>query len=93
MVGNWKMKKYILVFALLGFFATQPAAALVAGPARVIGTLKSFDTKKVVIESEEYRYEVPAEFVDTKNLKSGSKVEILLSLEQSDKVKAEKKKK
>jgi hypothetical protein len=46
----------------------------------------------VVIENEMNRYEVPRKFVSDKEVKTDNKVEILLSQEQVDKIKIQKKK-
>lgn len=66
--------------------------ALVAGPATVVGTIKSFDEKSVLVENDESKYEIPKDFVAEKNLKAGNKIKITLSQEQVDKLKIEKKK-
>lgn len=79
-----------MVFAV--FIQSPTAFALVAGPAKIVGAIKSFDTKVVIVENEDHRYEVPKDFVAEKNLKVGNEIEITLSQEQTDKVKIEKKK-
>lgn len=89
------MIKNILVTMAVAFAVltqSHPAFALVAGPAKVVGTIKSFDDKSVLVENEESKYEIPKDFVAEKNLKAGNKIEITLSQEQVDKVKIEKKK-
>ena len=88
------IKNIILVMAIALAVLTQAhsAFALVAGPAKVVGTVKSFDDKAVIVENEESKYEIPKDFVAEKNLKAGNKIEITLSQEQVDKVKIEKKK-
>jgi len=70
-------------------FAVQ---ALVAGPSKLEGTIKSFDENSVVVENKDNKYKIPKEFVAQKNLKAGAKIEILLSQEQIDKIRIEKKK-
>lgn len=83
------MKKIILSsIALLAF----PVMALVAGPVEITGTVKSFDENLIKIENNDTSFEVPREFVPEKNLKVESKIEFLLSLEQIEKVKIQKKK-
>jgi hypothetical protein len=88
------IKIKLFVVALTLAFLNQPpsAFALVAGPAKVVGTVKSFDDKAVIVENEESNFEIPKAFVAEKNLKSGNKIEITLSQEQVDKVKVEKRK-
>jgi hypothetical protein len=78
------MKK-ILILLILSI--SLQAYTLVAGPSKIEGKIKSFDTKTLIIESEDFTFEIPREFVGQKNLKSGEKIEILFSLDQADKVK------
>ena len=82
----------ILVFAFTVMTHTNSAFALIAGPAKVIGTVKSFDEKYVLVENEESKYKIPKDYVAGKNLRAGNKIEITLSQEQVDKIKIEKKK-
>lgn len=83
------MKK--LIFLATVCFSIH-SFALIAGPTKVEGKIKSFDNKIVVVEASEASFEVPRDFVAQKNLKAGEKIEILLSLEQSEKVKVQKSK-
>jgi hypothetical protein len=81
------MKKTISLLVLL--FSIN-VFALIAGPAKIVGTVKSFDDHTVTVASDKVSFQVPREFVGQKNLKTGEKIEILLSLEQAEKVKTEK---
>lgn len=81
------MKKLILLVTVCFSISSF---ALIAGPTIVEGKVKSFDNKIVVVESSEASFEVPRDFVAQKNFKPGEKIEILLSLEQSEKVKIQK---
>jgi hypothetical protein len=85
-----KTIKAIGIFCILLSFTTS--FALIAGPAKVIGIVRSYDDKSVSIDGEEAKYEVPKEFIAEKNLKAGAKIEVMLSQEQIEKVKIEKKK-
>jgi hypothetical protein len=83
-------KNKIAMLSLL--LSCSTTFALIAGPARITGTIKSFDDKVVVVENDKSKYEIPKNFVNEKDLKADKKVEILLSQEQSDQVKIQKKK-
>ncbi len=82
------MKKIIILFSLL-FWAN--AFALVAGPSRIQGTIKSFDERTVLVESDDAKFEIPRDLVAEKLLKVGGKIEVLLSIDQTKKVKVIKK--
>lgn len=82
----------MMTIALAVLTQGHSAFALVAGPAKVVGVVKSFDDKSVLVENDEIKYEIPKSFVAEKNLKAGNKIEITLSQEQADKIKIEKKK-
>lgn len=82
------MRAVILIFSL---FISASAFALVAGPSNIQGTVKSFDTKTVVVETEDSHYEIPRNLVGQKTLKAGEKIEVLLSIDQTKQVKVVKK--
>ena len=81
------MKNAVLLLTAL---VAISASALIAGPARVTGKIKSFDDKLVTVEGESATFQVPREYVAEKNMSAGQKIEILLSLDQAAKVKVEK---
>lgn len=76
------------IFSLL---VSGAAFALVAGPSNIQGTVKSFDTKTVVVETEDSQYEIPRNLVGQKTLKAGEKIEVLLSIDQTNQIKVVKK--
>jgi hypothetical protein len=79
-----KVAFLILVIPCLTF-------ALVAGPHRIIGKVRSLEEKTVTIDSDQYEYILPRDLGDKKKLKVGSEIEVLLSEDQISKVKATKK--
>jgi hypothetical protein len=79
-----------IIFSLL--FSYSAAFALVAGPFKIVGTIKSFDQKTVKVEGDEATYEIPRDYFNDKDIKPDNKVEVLLSQEQVEKIKTQKKK-
>jgi predicted RNA-binding protein (virulence factor B family) len=81
------MKKFFFFILLL----PSLALALVAGPHKIMGKVRSFDEKTVTLDSEKFEYVVPKELTDAKKLKIGNEIEVLLSEDQISKVKITKK--
>lgn len=82
----------LLSILIISIFVTSTAFALVAGPSKLVGKVKSFGPNVVTIDNEKATYKVPRQFITEKNLKVGSKIEVLLNNEQLGKIKVTKKK-
>lgn len=72
------------------FAALLEAGALLSGPSSYSGVVKSFDTQSVVLEAGARRFRIPRQFVGRKHLKTGERLELVLSLEQARQVKVNK---
>lgn len=86
------MKKYLSKITISLLLVPTSVLALIAGPSKIVGTIGSFDKKKVVVENAENKYEIPRDYISDKEIKPNNKVEILLSQEQIEKIKIQKKK-
>lgn len=81
-----------VLISILSALTPGKVTALVTSASTITGNVKSFDAEKVVVENETHTYEVPAKYVGAKKLKSGSKINLLVSEEQLKEVKISTKK-
>ena len=62
------------------------ASALVVGPIQIVGFVKSFDRKSVIIHNGAVTLKVPRAFVSKDDLKQGKFIKVLLRKQQMLKV-------
>jgi hypothetical protein len=73
------MRLFFLICAIV-------VSANILGPYRLHGKIKSFDDKKIVLQNEEYRYEIPRSFVEQKTFKIDALFELALDDKQFQQV-------
>lgn len=76
---------------LLIFSFSIHANALIFGPTQIIGKVRSFDEKNVLVDSKEVLFTVPRDLIPHKDIKPGQELKLNLSDEQMLTVKSEKK--
>jgi hypothetical protein len=77
----------------LVFFGLSTSHALLVGPLKIKGTVKSFDKDEVVLEQTNNIIKVPRSAFGKKNLVSGKKVTVALTTANWEKTQIIKKKK
>jgi hypothetical protein len=80
------MRKLVLLVLLA---TSLNSFAVNKGPVKLTGSVVKHDEKIVVLHTAKNKYYVPREFLGKKQFTTGSKVELLLSLEEAKQLKRE----